>query len=45
VNSHSASVGDSLAALPADQSITVGGAEHMHFMEHRATQEALELLL
>jgi hypothetical protein len=35
-----------LAALPADQCITVAGmVDHMFFMEHRATRQALAQLL
>ena len=35
-----------LAALPADQCITVAGiVDHMFFMEHRATRQALAGLL
>ena len=34
-----------LAALPADQCLTVTGADHMFFLEHDATQRALAGLL
>ena len=37
--------GTRLAALPADQCITVAGAEHMFFCEHGATQQAIAELL
>ena len=37
--------GTRLAALPADQYITVSGAEHMFFCEHGATQQAIAELL
>jgi hypothetical protein len=37
--------GTRLAALPASQCITGAGAEHMFFMEHPATQQAIAGLL